>query len=308
MKIAQNIYELVGKTPLVQLNKIEEVNQCVAHIIAKVESFNPGGSIKDRIALAMIEDAEKNGLLKVGSTIIEPTSGNTGIGLASIASAKGYQSILVMPESMSIERRKLLHAYGAKIVLSEASKGMKGAIALAEQLAKDTPNSFMPRQFENSQNPRIHYLTTGPEIWEDTDHLVDIIVAGIGTGGTISGIGKYLKEQNSAIQVIGVEPESSAVLSGEQPGPHSIQGIGAGFIPNTLDTAIYDEIIRISNQDAFDTTRNLAKAQGVLAGISSGAALFAAIQVAKRKENAGKNIVVILPDTGERYLSTPVFD
>lgn len=308
MKIVQNIYELVGHTPLVQLNRIQDIHHTHGQLLAKIESFNPGGSIKDRIALAMIKDAEEKGLLNKHSVIIEPTSGNTGIGLASIASAKGYQSILVMPESMSIERRKLLKAYGAKIVLSEASKGMRGAIELAEEIALNTPHSFIPKQFENPSNPNIHYLTTGPEIWEDTDHLVDIVVAGIGTGGTISGIGEYLKQQNPHIQIIGVEPDASAILSNEKAGPHAIQGIGAGFIPNTLNTDIYDEIIRVTNQHAFDTTRELARTQGILAGISSGAALHAAIDVAKRKENTGKYIVVILPDTGERYLSTPVFD
>ena len=302
-----SISQLVGHTPLVELTKYEKNHGLKAKILAKLEYFNPAGSVKDRIALAMIEDAEKKGLLKPGSTIIEPTSGNTGIGLASVAAAKGYKAILTMPETMSVERRNLLKAYGAQLVLTEGSKGMKGAIAKADELAKEIPNSFIPGQFVNPANPAAHKATTGPEIWTDTDGQVDFFVAGIGTGGTISGVGEYLKEQNPNIKVAAVEPLSSPVLSKGVAGPHKIQGIGAGFVPDTLNTKIYDEIIPVSNEDAFAIGKAVAKEEGVLVGISSGAALWAATEIAKRPENEGKTIVVLLPDTGDRYLSTPLF-
>lgn len=302
-----SISQLVGHTPLVELTKYEKNHGLKAKILAKLEYFNPAGSVKDRIALAMIEDAEKKGLLKPGSTIIEPTSGNTGIGLASVAAAKGYKAILTMPETMSVERRNLLKAYGAQLVLTEGSKGMKGAIAKADELAKEIPNSFTPGQFVNPANPAAHKATTGPEIWTDTDGQVDFFVAGIGTGGTISGVGEYLKEQNPNVKVAAVEPLSSPVLSKGVAGPHKIQGIGAGFVPDTLNTKIYDEIIPVSNEDAFAIGKAVAKEEGVLVGISSGAALWAATEIAKRPENEGKTIVVLLPDTGDRYLSTPLF-
>lgn len=306
-KIASTITDLIGGTPLLELSRYAKVNEVPAHLIAKLEYFNPAGSAKDRIAKAMIDDAEKTGKLVPGSVIIEPTSGNTGIGLASVASARGYRIILTMPETMSVERRNLLKAYGAELVLTEGAKGMNGAIAKAQELAAEHEHSFIPGQFENPANPAIHYATTGPEIWRDTDGKVDIFVAGIGTGGTISGVGKYLKEQNPNVKVIAVEPTGSAVLSGGQPGPHKIQGIGAGFVPKALDTSIYDEIITVENDDALSTGREIAHIEGVLVGVSSGAAVWAAQSIARRPENAGKNIVVLLPDTGERYLSTPMF-
>lgn len=298
---------LIGHTPLLELSHIEEEYDLKAKVIAKVEYFNPGGSVKDRIAKAMLDDAEYAGKLKKGTTIIEPTSGNTGIGLASVAAARGYKIIIVMPETMSIERRQLMKAYGAELVLTEGVKGMKGAIARANELKKEIPNSFIPGQFVNPANPRTHFETTGPEIYEDTDGEVDIFVAGVGTGGTISGVGKYLKSKNPNVKVIAVEPASSAVLSTGIGGPHKIQGIGAGFIPDTLDTTIYDEIITVKNEDAFETGRLIGRKEGILVGISSGAATWAAIEVAKREENKGKNIVVLLPDTGDRYMSTPLF-
>lgn len=305
--IYSSITELIGKTPLVELTNYEKKEKLEAKIIAKLEYFNPAGSVKDRIAKNMIEDSESKGLLKKGSVIIEPTSGNTGIGLASVASAKGYELILTMPETMSVERRNLLKAYGAKVVLTEGAKGMKGAIAKAEALANETPNAFILGQFTNPANPEIHYQTTGPEIWADTDGTVDIFVAGVGTGGTVSGVGKFLKEKNPNVQVYAVEPVTSPVLSGGQPGPHKIQGIGAGFIPDTLNTGIYDGVIQVENEEAFETARQLSKTEGVLVGISSGAAVTAAKQLALKPENKGKNIVVLLPDTGERYLSTELF-
>ncbi|MDY5819689.1 MAG: cysteine synthase A [Candidatus Borkfalkiaceae bacterium] len=299
--------ELVGKTPLLNLKKYAKKHDLRAEILAKLEYFNPSGSVKDRVAKAMIEDAEAKGLLTHDSVIIEPTSGNTGIGLAAIGAAKGYKVILTMPETMSVERRNIIKAYGAEIVLTEGAKGMKGAIAKAEELAKTLPNAFIAGQFVNPANPRAHYLTTGPEIWNDTDGKVDILVAGVGTGGTLSGTGKYLKEKNPNIKVIAVEPETSPVLSKGVSGSHKIQGIGAGFVPDTLDTSVYDEIITVNNEVCFSTAKELGVTEGVLVGISSGAALWAATEVAKRAENAGKNIVVILPDGGDRYFSTPLF-
>lgn len=307
MKVYDSVTELVGSTPLLELKRIEKEEGLGAKIYAKLELFNPGGSVKDRIAKAMIENAEKTGALKEGSVIIEPTSGNTGIGLCSIAAAKGYRIIITMPETMSVERRNLMKAYGAELVLTDGSKGMKGAIEKANELAKEIPNSFIPGQFVNPVNPATHEQTTGVEIWNDTDGSVDIFVAGVGTGGTISGTGKALKERKPSVKVVAVEPKSSPVLSEGHAGPHKIQGIGAGFVPDTLNTKIYDEIIPVENEDAFETGRRIARTEGVLVGISSGAALWAAIQLAKREENKGKTIVVLLPDTGERYLSTPMF-
>ena len=306
-RIYRQITDLIGNTPLLALTNLIAKEGLKADIVAKLEYFNPAGSVKDRIAKAMIDDAQAKGLLKPGSVIVEPTSGNTGIGLASVAASRGYKIILTMPETMSVERRNLLKAYGAELVLTEGAKGMKGAIAKAEELVKEIPGAFMPSQFENPANPEVHFKTTGPEIWVDTDGKVDILVAGVGTGGTITGAGKFLKSKNPAIKVVAVEPADSPVLSQGRSGPHKIQGIGAGFVPNTLDTAVYDEIIPVANEDAFATGRAIAYAEGVLVGISSGAALWAAIQLAKRPENEGKTIVAILPDTGERYLSTPLF-
>ena len=299
--------QLIGKTPLLELTHIEKKFDLKAKILAKLEYFNPAGSVKDRVARAMIDDAESKGLLKEGSVIIEPTSGNTGIGLASVAAARGYRIIIVMPETMSVERRQLMKAYGAELVLSDGAKGMKGAIAKADELAKETPNSFIPGQFVNPANPKAHFETTGPEIWEDTDGKVDYFVAGVGTGGTITGVGEFLKSKDASVKVVAVEPKTSAVLSTGVAGPHKIQGIGAGFVPDVLDTKVYDEIIPVENEDAFATGKLVGRSEGVLVGISSGAALWAAIEVAKRPENAGKNIVVLLPDTGDRYLSTPLF-
>lgn len=307
MKIYERITDLIGKTPLLELKNHEEKNNLQAKVVGKLEYFNPAGSVKDRIAKAMIDDAEEKGILKKDAVIIEPTSGNTGIGLASVASSRGYRIILTMPETMSIERRNLLKAYGAELVLTDGAKGMKGAIAKADELAKEIPNSFIPSQFTNFANPKAHIATTGPEIWEDTDGKVDIFVAGVGTGGTVSGVGEYLKSKNPDIKVVAVEPASSPVLSKGTPGPHKIQGIGAGFVPDTLNTEIYDEIIAVENEDAFKTGRSLANSEGLLVGISSGAAVFAATELAKRPENKGKVIVALLPDTGERYLSTPMF-
>ena len=307
MKIYKNLTELVGKTPLVELSNFESNNKLEARIIAKVEYFNPAGSVKDRIAKAIIEDAESKGLLKEGYTIIEPTSGNTGIGLAAIAAAKGYKLIITLPETMSVERRNLIKAYGAELVLTDGTLGMKGAIAKAEEINKSIPNSIIAGQFVNPANPRSHYETTGPEIWEDSDGNVDIFVDGVGTGGTISGAGQFLNEKNPNIKVVAVEPASSPVLSEGRAGAHKIQGIGAGFVPDTLDTKIYDEIITVTNEDAFATGKEIARGDGILVGISAGAAVYAAKQLAQRKENKGKNIVVILPDTGDRYLSTPLF-
>ncbi len=306
-----NIYtsadQLIGKTPLLELTNIEKEEGLEAKLLAKLEYFNPAGSVKDRIAKAMIDDAEAKGLLKPGSVLIEPTSGNTGIGLASVAAARGYRIIIVMPETMSVERRQLMKAYGAELVLTEGSKGMKGAIAKADELAKEIPNAFIPGQFVNPANPAIHKATTGPEIWADSDGKVDIFVAGVGTGGTITGVGEYLKEQNPAVQVVAVEPAGSPVLSKGTAGSHKIQGIGAGFVPDVLNTAVYDEVIAVENEDAFAAGRLVGRKEGVLVGISSGAAVWAAIQLAKRPENKGKTIVALLPDTGDRYLSTPLF-
>lgn len=307
MRVYRKITDLIGSTPLLELTNYEKANELNAKIYAKLEYFNPAGSVKDRIAKAMLDDAEEKGLLKPGAVIIEPTSGNTGIGLASVAASRGYKVILTMPETMSMERRNLLKAYGAELVLTEGAKGMPGAIAKAKELAEQTPNSYIPSQFTNPANPAVHLKTTGPEIWADTDGKVDIFVAGVGTGGTLSGVGAYLKSQNPNVKVVAVEPATSPVLSGGKAGPHKIQGIGAGFVPDTLNTDIYDEILPVQNEDAFATGRALARSEGVLVGISSGAAVFAAAQLAKRPENAGKVIVALLPDTGERYLSTPMF-
>ncbi len=307
MRVYRKITDLIGGTPLLELTNYEKANELNAKIYAKLEYFNPAGSVKDRIAKAMLDDAEEKGLLKPGAVIIEPTSGNTGIGIASVAASRGYKVILTMPETMSVERRNLLKAYGAELVLTEGAKGMSGAIAKAKELAEQTPNSYIPSQFTNPANPAVHLKTTGPEIWADTDGKVDIFVAGVGTGGTLSGVGAYLKSQNPNVKVVAVEPATSPVLSGGKAGPHKIQGIGAGFVPDTLNTDIYDEILPVQNEDAFATGRALARSEGVLVGISSGAAVFAAAQLAKRPENAGKVIVALLPDTGERYLSTPMF-
>ena len=307
MRVYQKITDLIGGTPLLELTNYEKANELNTKIYAKLEYFNPAGSVKDRIAKAMLDDAEEKDLLKPGAVIIEPTSGNTGIGLASVAASRGYKVILTMPETMSVERRNLLKAYGAELVLTEGAKGMPGAIAKAKELAEQTPNSYIPSQFTNPANPAVHLKTTGPEIWADTDGKVDIFVAGVGTGGTLSGVGAYLKSQNPNVKVVAVEPATSPVLSGGKAGPHKIQGIGAGFVPDTLNTDIYDEILPVQNEDAFATGRALARSEGVLVGISSGAAVFAAAQLAKRPENAGKVIVALLPDTGERYLSTPMF-
>ena len=306
-KIYKSASELIGKTPLLELTKIENNDNLEARLLAKLEYFNPAGSVKDRIAFEMIEDAEEKGLLKKGSVIIEPTSGNTGIGLAAVAAAKGYEITIVMPETMSVERRKLMKAYGANLVLTEGSKGMKGAIAKAQELAESTPNSFIPGQFVNPANPSAHRKTTGPEIWDDTDGKVDIFVAGVGTGGTITGIGEYLKGKNPGVKVVAVEPATSAVLSTGVAGAHKIQGIGAGFVPDVLNTKVYDEIIPVANEAAYEYARRMGKEEGVLVGISSGAALYAAAELAKRPENKGKTIVALLPDTGDRYLSTELF-
>lgn len=306
-KIVHALADLVGKTPLLELHNFAKKNELPAHILAKLEFFNPAGSVKDRIAVAMVADAELNGLLKEGSVIIEPTSGNTGIGLAAVAAARGYRIILTMPETMSVERRNLLAAYGAELVLTDGTKGMTGAINRADELAREIPNAFIPGQFVNPANPDVHYATTGPELWSDADGKIDAFLAGVGTGGTISGVGKYLKEQNPNVRIIAIEPASSPVLSGGKSGAHKIQGIGAGFVPQTLDTAIYDEIIQVENDAAFATGREIAHTEGLLVGISSGAVAWAAMQVARRPEFAGKNIAILLPDTGERYLSTPMF-
>ena len=306
-RIYSSADELIGSTPLLEVKNIEREEGLKARILVKLEYFNPAGSVKDRVAKAMIDDAEAKGLLKPGSVIIEPTSGNTGIGLASVAAARGYRIIIVMPETMSVERRQLMKAYGAELVLSEGSKGMKGAIAKADELAKEIPGAFIPGQFVNPANPAAHYAATGPEIWADTDGQVDIFVAGVGTGGTITGVGQYLKEQNPAVKVVAVEPASSPVLSEGRSGAHMIQGIGAGFVPEVLDTGVYDEIVPVANEDALSTGRRMGRSEGVLVGISSGAALWAAVELAKRPENAGKTIVALLPDTGDRYLSTPMY-
>ena len=307
MKIYTTMTDLIGNTPLLELTRFEKAHALKATVLAKLEYFNPAGSVKDRIARAMLDDAEQRGVLKPGAVIIEPTSGNTGIGLAAVAASRGYRVILTMPDTMSVERRNLLKAYGAELVLTEGAKGMKGAIAKAEELAAATPNSFIPGQFVNPANPAAHRATTGPEIWRDTDGKVDIFVAGVGTGGTLSGVGSYLKSQNPAVKVVAVEPASSPVLSKGVAGPHKIQGIGAGFVPDTLDTTVYDEIIPVENEAAFQTGREIAHTEGMLVGISSGAAVWAAAELAQRPENAGKVIVVLLPDTGDRYLSTPMF-
>ena len=306
-KIYKSADALIGRTPLLELKNIERELNLPAKLYAKLESFNPAGSVKDRIAKSMIDDAEQKGLLKPGSVIIEPTSGNTGIGLASVAAARGYRIVIVMPETMSVERRQLMKAYGAELVLTEGAKGMKGAIARAEELAKEIPNSFIPGQFTNPANPAVHFSTTGPEIWDDTDGNVDIFVSGVGTGGTITGAGGYLKSKNPKIEVVAVEPTDSPVLSGGAPGPHKLQGIGPGFVPDVLDTGVYDEIVTVASDDAFATGRKIGRSEGILIGISSGAAAWAAIELAKRPENRGKSIVVLLPDTGDRYLSTPLF-
>ena len=306
-RIYSSADELIGSTPLLEVKNIEREEGLKARILVKLEYFNPAGSVKDRVAKAMIDDAEEKGLLKPGSVIIEPTSGNTGIGLASVAAARGYRIIIVMPETMSVERRQLMKAYGAELVLSEGSKGMKGAIAKADELAKEIPGAFIPGQFVNPANPAAHYAATGPEIWADTDGQVDIFVAGVGTGGTITGVGQYLKEQNPAVKVVAVEPASSPVLSEGRSGAHMIQGIGAGFVPEVLDTGVYDEIVPVANEDALSTGRRMGRSEGVLVGVSSGAALWAAVELAKRPENAGKTIVALLPDTGDRYLSTPMY-
>lgn len=306
MKVYQKITDLIGGTPLLELTNLEAKDELPAKIYGKLEYFNPAGSVKDRIAKGMIDDAEAKGLLKPGSVIIEPTSGNTGIGLASIAAARGYRLIIAMPETMSVERRNMLKAYGAELVLTEGTKGMSGAIAKANELAKETPNSFIPGQFVNPANPAAHYATTGPEIWEQSGHKVDIFVAGVGTGGTVTGTGKYLKDQDPNVKVVAVEPDSSPVLSTGKGGPHKIQGIGAGFVPDVLDTKVYDEVVRVANEDAFETSRQFAHSEGLFVGISSGAALWAAVELSKRPENAGKVIVALLPDTGDRYLSTPL--
>ncbi len=307
MKVYEQITDLIGETPLVKLKNYSSSRKLEATILAKAEFFNPAGSVKDRIAKAMLDDAEKKGFLKKGSVIIEPTSGNTGIGLAAVAASRGYKVILTMPETMSVERRNLLKAYGAQLVLTEGAKGMKGAIEKAKELAAETPNSFIPSQFTNPANPAIHRSTTGPEIWKDTDGKVDIFVAGVGTGGTITGVGEYLKSQNPNVKIVAVEPATSPVLSKGTPGPHKIQGIGAGFVPETLNTGVYDEIVTVANEDAFATGKALAREDGILVGISSGAAVSAATELARRPENKGKIIVVLLPDTGDRYLSTPMF-
>lgn len=306
-KIYTSADQLIGHTPLLELTHIEAEEGLKARILAKLEYFNPAGSVKDRIARGMLDDAEQRGVLKKGSVIIEPTSGNTGIGLASVAAARGYRIIIVMPDSMSVERRNLMKAYGAELVLTEGAKGMKGAMAKAEALAKEIPNSFIPGQFVNPANPATHEKTTGPEIWEDTDGEVDYFVSGVGTGGTLTGVGRYLRSKKPEVKLVAVEPDASPVLSGGQPGPHKIQGLGAGFVPDTLDTKIYDEVIRVSNEDAFREGREIGRAEGILTGISSGAALYAAVQLAKRKEAEGKTIVVLLPDSGDRYLSSPLF-
>lgn len=306
-KVYNSVTELIGRTPLIELKNIEKKNSLNATVVAKLEYFNPAGSVKDRIAKAMIEDAEAKGILKEGATIIEPTSGNTGIGLASVATAKGYRTILTMPETMSIERRNLLKAYGAEIVLTDGSKGMSGAIAKADELKNEIDGAVILGQFVNPANPETHFKTTGPEIWADTDGKVDIFVAGVGTGGTLSGTGKYLKSQNPDVKIVAIEPETSPVLSEGHGGPHKIQGIGAGFVPETLDTQVYDEIVKVPNEAAFETANSIAKTEGILVGISSGASLWAALQLAQRPENAGKTIVAIFPDTGERYLSTGIF-
>ncbi len=307
MNVYTSADQLIGKTPLLELTHIEKEYGLKAKIFAKLEYFNPAGSVKDRIAKAMLDEAEASGKLKPNSVIIEPTSGNTGIGLASVAAARGYRIIIVMPETMSVERRQLMKAYGAELVLSEGAKGMKGAIAKAEELAKEIPDSFIPGQFVNPANPKAHFTSTGPEIWEDTDGKVDVFVAGVGTGGTVTGVGEFLKSKNAGVKVVAVEPATSAVLSTGVAGAHKIQGIGAGFVPNVLNTKVYDEIVPVSNEDAFAIGKLIGKKEGVLVGISSGAAAFAAIELAKRPENEGKNIVVLLPDTGDRYLSTPLF-